>query len=111
LADRALCSLLLVAHPRLHAHKFRRIVAITDFSDCSRTACEQALWLAQMDAVECIHIISIHTIFMEARANVGLQDGRPARTRAQEEQLMNDLVQRTLPPSARAVTNPHRSGE
>jgi len=92
LADRALCSLLLVAHPQVPAHKFRRIVVITDFSDCSKKACEQALWLAQKDAVECLHVISIHTIFMEARAKAGLQDGQPARTRAQEEQLMNDFL-------------------
>jgi len=92
LADRAQCSLLLVAHPRLDAHKFRRIVVITDFSDCSKVACEHALWLAQQDAVECLHIISIHTVFMEARAQAGLQDGRPARTRAEEEQLMQDFL-------------------
>lgn len=92
LADRAQCSLLLVAHPRMDAHAFRRIMIITDFSDCSKTACEHALWLAQKDAAESVHVISIHTLFMKARAETGMQDGKPARTRAQEEQLMNNFL-------------------
>jgi nucleotide-binding universal stress UspA family protein len=92
LADRAQCSLLLVAHPRVAAHEFRRIVAITDFSDCAKTACEHALWLAEKDAVECVHIVSIHTIFMKARAEIGAHDGPPARTREEEEKMMNDFL-------------------
>ncbi len=90
LAGQAQCSLLLVAH------EFRRLVVITDFSDCSRTACEHALWLAQRDAAECVHIISIHTPFMKARAETGASAGKPARTRAEEEQLMQDFLA-TLP--------------
>ena len=92
LAESARCSLLLVAHPRIDRYDFRRIVAITDFSESSKMACGHALWLAQKDSAECVHLISIHTIFMDARAETGAKDGKPARTRAQEERLMEDFV-------------------
>ncbi len=92
LAERAYCSLLFVAHPRIGAYDFRRIVVITDFSDCSRTTCEHALWLAQKDSAESVHIISIHTPFMQARAAVGAKGMTPARTRVEEERLMNDFL-------------------
>jgi nucleotide-binding universal stress UspA family protein len=92
LADQAQCSLLFIAHPRVEAHDFRRIVVITDFSDCARMACEHALWLAETDAAESVHIISIHTVFMQARAEVGGPAGTPARTRREEEQMMDDLL-------------------
>jgi nucleotide-binding universal stress UspA family protein len=67
-------------------------VVITDFSESSKMACGHALWLAQKDSAECVHLISIHTIFMDARAETGAKDGKPARTRAQEERLMEDFV-------------------
>ncbi len=92
LADRARCSLLLVAHPRVEAHDFRRLVVITDFSPSAKLACEHAFWLAGRDAAECVHVVSIHTIFMKARAETGAQDGRPARTRAQEEEMMHAFL-------------------
>jgi nucleotide-binding universal stress UspA family protein len=102
LAERSRCSLLLVAHPRLEAHDFKRIVIITDFSECSRQACEQALWLAEKDAAEFVEIVSIHTVFMKARAELGQRDPS-ARTRAEEEQLLNDFAA-SLPPCSRPVT-------
>jgi nucleotide-binding universal stress UspA family protein len=92
LADQAHCSLLLVAHPRVDAHRFRRIVVITDFSPCSRLACEQAFWLGQVDAAECVYVISIHTPFMKARAQTGAREEKPARTREEEERLMRDFL-------------------
>jgi nucleotide-binding universal stress UspA family protein len=92
LAESARCSLLLVAHPRIDRYDFRRIVVITDFSESSKMACGHALWLAQKDSAECVHLISIQTIFMDARAETGAKDGKPARTRAQEERLMEDFV-------------------
>ena len=79
-----------VVQPRIDTHNFRRLVVLTDFSEVSKTACAQALWLAEKDAVECVHVISIHTIFMDARARMGTKDGKPARTRVQEERLMED---------------------
>ncbi|MGB8465991.1 MAG: universal stress protein [Terrimicrobiaceae bacterium] len=98
LAENATCSLLLLAHPRIDQNDFRRIVAITDFSEYSKRACSQALWLAQRDSAESLHIVSIHTVFMEVRAEVRANDGRPARTRAEEEELMEKFVL-SLPPS------------
>jgi hypothetical protein len=91
MVNSARCSLLLLVEPRIYTHNFRRLVVLTDFSEVSRIACGQALWLAEKDAVECVHLISIHTIFMDARARTGARDGKPARTRVQEEQLMEDL--------------------
>jgi len=67
-------------------------LVLTDFLEVSKIACEQALWLAEKDAVECVHVISIHTIFMDARAGTGAKDGKPARTRVQEEQPMEDFL-------------------
>ena len=98
LAENARCSLLLLAHPRIDRHDFRRIVVITDFSEDSKRACSQALWLAQKDSAESLHIVSIHTVFMEVRAGVRTNDGWPARTRAEEEDLMKKFVA-SLPPS------------
>jgi nucleotide-binding universal stress UspA family protein len=91
LVERSRCSLLLVAHPRLGRHEFKRIVVITDFSECSRQACLQALWLAEKDSAESIEIVSVHTIFMKARANL-CQPDQSARTRAEEEQLLKQFV-------------------
>lgn len=92
MVDSARCSLLLLVQPRIDTHNFRRLVVLTDFSEVSKIACGQALWLAEKDAVECVHVISIHTIFMDARARTGARDGKPARTRAQEERLMEDFL-------------------
>jgi nucleotide-binding universal stress UspA family protein len=98
MAERAKCSLLLIAHPRIDKHDFRRIVAITDFSECAKVACSQALWLAEKDSAESVHIISIHTVFMDVRAGMRAKDGKIARTRAEEEELMENFVA-GLPPS------------
>jgi nucleotide-binding universal stress UspA family protein len=102
LTERSRCSLLLLAHPRLDAHDFKRIVVITDFSECARQACAQALWLAEKDAAEFIEIVSVHTVFMKARAELGRRD-QPARTRAEEEQLLANFVA-ALPPCSRPVS-------
>ena len=75
--------------PRIDTHNFRRLVVLTDFRKPKR-ACGQALWLAEKDAVECVHVMSIHTIFMDARARTGAKDGKPARTRG--EPLMEDFL-------------------
>ena len=96
LARRAQCSLLIVAHPRLEEHRFKRVVAVTDFSDASKVACEQALWLAEADHAESLHVVSVHTVFMEARARLGIQENSVARTFKEEEQLM-DAFLKNLP--------------
>lgn len=101
LIEHSRCSLLLVAHPRLTAHDFKRIVVITDFSECSRRACEHALWLAEKDCAEFVEIVSVHTVFMKARAALGQRD-QPARMRREEEQLLESFVAK-LPPCSRPV--------
>jgi nucleotide-binding universal stress UspA family protein len=103
LAERSRCSLLLIAHPRLDTHEFKRIVVITDFSECSRQACEHALWLAEKDEAELVEVVSVHTVFMKARAALGQRD-HPARTRDEEEHLLEDFVA-ALPPCSRPVTS------
>jgi len=99
LAEHSRCSLLLVAHPRLDAHEFKRIVAITDFSECSRQACEQALWLAEQDSAEFVEIVSIRTPFMKARAELGHGD---ARMPAEVERLLDAFIE-GLPPCRRPL--------
>jgi nucleotide-binding universal stress UspA family protein len=92
LAESARCSLLLLVHPRVEKHDFRRIVAITDFSECSQVACRQAMWLAERGCADWLRIVSIHTVFMDVRAELQARDGRPARTRAEEHALMENFV-------------------
>ena len=92
LVENARSSLLLMVQPRVHTHDFRRLVVLTDFSEVSKIACAQAMWLAEKESVECVHVISIHTLFMDARARTGTKDGKPARTRVQEERLMEDFL-------------------
>ena len=48
LAEQARCLLLLLTRPQIGP--FRRIVVITDYSDCAKTALKNALWLAEADA-------------------------------------------------------------
>ena len=73
LAKLARCSLLLLTHPQIGPNPFRRIVVITDFSDCAKTALKNALWLAEADSAELVQVISIHTPFMQARAEAGAE--------------------------------------
>jgi nucleotide-binding universal stress UspA family protein len=92
LAKLARCSLLLLTHPQIGPNPFRRIVVITDFSDCAKTALKNALWLAEADSAELVQVISIHTPFMQARAESGAEYEKPARNREEEEQLLRDFV-------------------
>jgi nucleotide-binding universal stress UspA family protein len=92
LAEQARCSVLLLTHPQINPKPFRRIVVITDYSDCAKMALNNALWLAQADSAELVQVISIHTAFMQARVEFGAEQGRPARTREEEEQLLRDFV-------------------
>src|ERR1700746_1588246 len=45
LAKLARCSLLLLTRPQVRPNPFRRIVVMTDFSECAKTAFKNALWL------------------------------------------------------------------
>jgi len=92
LARGAQCSLLLLAHPRVQEHRFAHIVAMTDFSDSSKNACELALSVADADRADSFHVVSIHTIFMEARARLGTAADKVGRTYQEEEQLMDDFL-------------------
>ncbi len=92
LAKLARCSLLLLTHPQIGPNPFRRIVVITDFSDCAKTALKNALWLAEADSAELVQVISIHTPFMQTRAELGAEYEKPTRKREEEEQLLRDFV-------------------
>jgi nucleotide-binding universal stress UspA family protein len=92
LAKLARCSLLLLTHPQIGPNPLRRIVVMTDFSDCAKTALKNALWLAEADSAELVQVISIHTPFMQARAESGAEYEEPARKREEEEQLLRDFV-------------------
>jgi nucleotide-binding universal stress UspA family protein len=87
LAEQARCSLLLLTHPQIGPNPFRRIVVITDHSDCAKTALKNALWLAEADSAELVQVISIHTAFMQARAESGTEHEKPTRTREEEERV------------------------
>jgi len=92
LAKLARCSVLLLTHPQIGPNPFRRIVVITDFSDSAKRALKNALWLAEADSAERVQVISVHTPFMQARAELGAECEKPARTREEEEQLLRDFV-------------------
>jgi len=97
LAKRARCSLLLLTRPQVGPNPFRRIVVMTDFSDCAKTALKNALWLAEADSAQLVQVISIHTPFMQARAESCAEYEKPARKREEEEQLLCDFLA-TAPP-------------
>ena len=92
LAKRARCSVLLLTRPQIGPNPFRRIVAMTDFSDCAKKALKNALWLAEADSAELVQVISIRTPFMQALAESGADYEKPARKREEEEQLLADFV-------------------
>jgi nucleotide-binding universal stress UspA family protein len=92
LAEQARCSVLLLTRPQIGPNPFRKIVVITDYSDCAKTALKNALWLAEADSAELVQVISIHTAFMQARAESGTEHEKPARTREEEEELLRDFV-------------------
>ena len=58
--------------------------------------------MAEKDAAESVHIVSIHTVFMQARAKLGAQGEAPARTREEEARLLEDFVA-SLPDCSRPV--------
>jgi len=95
LAKRARCSVLLLTRPQIGPNPFRRIVVMTDFSGCAKRALKNALWLAEADSAELVQVISVHTPFMQARAESGVEYEEPARTREEEEELMRDFVATT----------------
>jgi hypothetical protein len=66
-------------------------------SDCAKTAFKNALWLAEADSAEVVEVISIHTPFMQARAESGAEYQKPARKREEEEHLLRDFLA-TAPP-------------
>jgi nucleotide-binding universal stress UspA family protein len=92
LAKLAHCSLLLLTRPQVGPNPFRRIAVMTDFSDCAKMAFKNALWLAEADSAELVQVISVHTPFMEARAESGAEYEKPARKREEEEHLLRDFV-------------------
>jgi nucleotide-binding universal stress UspA family protein len=92
LAKLAYCSLLLLTRPQVGPNPFRRIAVMTDFSDCAKMAFKNALWLAEADSAELVQVISVHTPFMEARAESGAEYEKPARKREEEEHLLRDFV-------------------
>ena len=61
LAERARCSVLLLSQPQVAPHPFRRIVVMTDFSDCAKAALHQALWLVQADGAERAEVFALYT--------------------------------------------------
>src|SRR5260370_24787213 len=95
LAKLGRCWLLLLTHPQIGPNPFRRIVVMTDFSECAKTALKNALWLAEADSAELVQVISIHTPFMEARAELGAEYKKPTRKREEEEQLLRHFVATT----------------
>jgi nucleotide-binding universal stress UspA family protein len=96
------CTLLLLAHPELADQSFRRIVAITDFSDASKTSCCHAIWLAEKDKAEYVNIVSIHSIFMDAIFALRGHHEGAGRTRHEEEELLDQFVA-DLPSTDRTI--------
>lgn len=85
------CSLLLLTHPEVEAHSFRRLVAITDFTEEARSAFLAALKVAEMDEAEMLHVLSVFSPFAKARA-VLKDNGQPRRHEDEEEAMLEEFV-------------------
>jgi len=85
------CSLLLFTHPEVEHHHFRRLVAITDYTEEARNAFRSALKLAEMEEAEILHVLSVFSPFAKARA-ILKDDGQPGRHEEEEEALLDEFV-------------------
>lgn len=85
------CSLILFTQPREKPSPFRKIVVVTDFTDTAREALRLALHVAEREQVEALHVLSVHTPFTAARAELGGEAG-PARNAHDEEAMLDDFV-------------------
>jgi len=85
------CSLLLFTDPREQPCPFRRIVVLTDFTDSAREALSLALHVAEREQAEVLHVLSVHTPFTAARAQLGSEAG-PGRHAHDEEAMLDDFV-------------------
>lgn len=85
------CSLLLFTHPEIEQHRFRRLVAITDYSEEARDAFQSALKLAEMEEAEILHVLSVFSPFVKARAVLKDSD-QPGRAEDEEEEMLEDFV-------------------
>ena len=85
------CSLLLFTHPEVDPHLFRRVVAITDYTDEAREAFRCALNLAEMDESEILHVLSVFSPFAKARAELN-DNEHQGRFEDEEEALLEEFV-------------------
>lgn len=85
------CSLLLFTHPDVEAHQFRRLVAVTDYTEEAREAFRSALQLAEMEEAEMLHVLSVFSPFAKARAELK-DNGQPGRHEDEEEALLEEFV-------------------
>lgn len=85
------CSLLLFTHPEIEPHLFRRLVAITDYTEEAREAFHSALKLAEMDEAEILHVLSVFSPFAKARAALSENAG-PGRHEDEEEALLEEFI-------------------
>jgi nucleotide-binding universal stress UspA family protein len=85
------CSLLLFTHPEMEEHRFRRVVALTDYTADAKAAFCAALSLAEMDQAEVLYVLALHTPFSRARAALG-HEGANARHEDEEEAALEEFV-------------------
>jgi nucleotide-binding universal stress UspA family protein len=87
------CSLLLLTHPEVDEHIFRRMVTITDYTEEAREAFQSALKLAEMDESEVLYVLSVFSPFAKARASLGDSSGAgDRRLEDEEEALLEEFV-------------------
>jgi nucleotide-binding universal stress UspA family protein len=86
------CSLLLLTHPEVEEHTFRRLVTITDYTEEAREAFQSALKLGEMDESEVLYVLSVFSPFAKARASLGENSGAEGRHEDQEEALLQEFV-------------------
>jgi nucleotide-binding universal stress UspA family protein len=85
------CSLLLFTHPDVEAHQFRRLVAVTDYTDEAKEAFHSALHLAEIEEAEILHVLSVFSPFAKARAILKDTD-QPGRFEDEEEAMLEEFV-------------------
>lgn len=96
LVREAPCSLVLFTSPREEPAPVREVVVVTDFSEIALIALRKAVRFAEHAGAERVQVLRVYPTYGEAMALTdetrGGQAGYHARTFAEEQALLNDII-------------------
>lgn len=92
LVREAPCSVMLFIEPHTEPKPLQRMVFVADYSDHSREALKKTISLAAAEETERLYVIRLITTFDEIRAGRETPDADPAKTTADEETALEELV-------------------